>query len=98
MQNYFKSTPKNLQNTLFLNTPKWLLISGPSHLAHAKKRKWYQDIWRLKTGLKPKNLAVFPKINNQRWPKSLQKSIIFIHPKSTQIFIDHQKLGARKNH
>jgi hypothetical protein len=52
----------------------------------------------LKTGLKPKNLAVFPKINNQRWPKSLQKSIIFIHPKSTQIFIDHQKFGARKNH
>jgi hypothetical protein len=25
------------QNTLFLNTPKWISISGPSHLAHAKK-------------------------------------------------------------
>jgi hypothetical protein len=39
MQNYHKSTPKNLQNTLLLNTPKWLFISGPSHLAHAKKGK-----------------------------------------------------------
>jgi hypothetical protein len=39
LQNYLKSTPKNLQNTLLLNTPKWLFISGPSHLAHAKKGK-----------------------------------------------------------
>jgi hypothetical protein len=39
MQNYLKSTPKNLQNTLFLNTPKWLFIFEPSHLAYAKKGK-----------------------------------------------------------
>jgi hypothetical protein len=51
----------------------------------------------LKTGLKPKNAAVFPKINNQRRPKILQKSLIFMHPKNTQISIDHQKLGTRKN-
>jgi hypothetical protein len=36
MQNLIKKSLKNLQNTLFLNTPKWLSISGPSHLAHAK--------------------------------------------------------------
>jgi hypothetical protein len=24
---------------LFLNTPKWISISGPSYLAHAKKEK-----------------------------------------------------------
>jgi cellobiose-specific phosphotransferase system component IIA len=34
MQNYFKSTLKNLQNTSFLNTPKRLFISG--HLVHTK--------------------------------------------------------------
>jgi hypothetical protein len=47
---------KNLQNTLFLKIPKWLSISEPSHLAHAKKKEkqhqikegWYEDIWRLK--------------------------------------------------
>jgi hypothetical protein len=36
MQNYFKSTLKNLQNTSFLNTPKRLFISGPRHLVHTK--------------------------------------------------------------
>jgi hypothetical protein len=39
----------------------------------------------LKTGLKPKDLTIFPKVNNQRWPRILQKSLIFMHPKSTQI-------------
>jgi hypothetical protein len=39
MQNYLKSTQKNLQNPLLLDIPKWLFISGPSHWAHAKKRK-----------------------------------------------------------
>jgi hypothetical protein len=34
---------KNLQHTVFLDTPKWLFISGPDELAHAKKRY----IWRL---------------------------------------------------
>jgi hypothetical protein len=29
---------KNLQNTLFLKIPKWLSISEPSDLAHAKKK------------------------------------------------------------
>jgi hypothetical protein len=55
------------------------------------KKGWYQDIW-----LKPKDLTIFPKVNNQRWPRILQKSLIFMHPKSTQISIDHQKLGTRK--
>jgi hypothetical protein len=52
MQNYLKSTQKNLQNPLLLDIPKWLFISGPSHLAHAKKKEkqhqikegWYHDI------------------------------------------------------
>jgi hypothetical protein len=68
MQNYLKSTPKNLQNTLLLNTPKWLFISGPSHLAHAKKGKTAKSrrngsriFDALKTGQNPKNLAVFRK-------------------------------------
>jgi hypothetical protein len=30
---------KNLQNTLFLKIPKWLSISEPSDLAHAKKKR-----------------------------------------------------------
>jgi hypothetical protein len=47
MQNYLKKSVKNLQDTLFLNTPKWLSISGPSHLAHAK------------TGKAPKNSSLF---------------------------------------
>jgi hypothetical protein len=38
MQNYLKNALKILQNTLFLNTSKWLFISGPSYLAHAKKK------------------------------------------------------------
>jgi hypothetical protein len=52
MQNYLKSTQKNLQNPLLLDIPKWLFISGPSHLGHAKKKEkqhqikegWYHDI------------------------------------------------------
>jgi hypothetical protein len=52
MQNYLKSTQKNLQNPLLLDIPKWLFISRPSHLAHAKKKEkqhlikegWYHDI------------------------------------------------------
>jgi hypothetical protein len=36
---YLKSTIKNLQNTLFLKTPKWPVISGSSHFVHAKRRK-----------------------------------------------------------
>jgi hypothetical protein len=67
MQNYLKSTPKNFQDTLFLNTPKWLFIFGPSHLAHAKKGKTIPNQRRmvpgyltpyLKTGQNPKNEAV----------------------------------------
>jgi hypothetical protein len=93
--NYLKSTLKNLQNTLFLNTPKWLYISGPRHLARAKKRENNTKSKRvgtrifgaLKTGLNPKNVAVSPKVNNQRCLKILQKSLISMHPKSTQISI-----------
>jgi hypothetical protein len=67
MQNYLNSTPKNFQNTLFLNTPKWLFISGPSHLAHAKKGKTILNqrgmvpgylTPYLKTGQNLKNVAV----------------------------------------
>jgi hypothetical protein len=36
MQNYLKSTLKNVQNLLFFDTPKWIFISGPGHLAHEK--------------------------------------------------------------
>jgi hypothetical protein len=32
-QNYLKNTKKNLQNPLFLDTPKRLFTSGPGHLA-----------------------------------------------------------------
>jgi hypothetical protein len=28
-----KRSKKNLQNALFLNTPKWIFISGPGYLA-----------------------------------------------------------------
>jgi hypothetical protein len=41
----------------------------------------------LKTGLNPKNFAVSPKVNNQRCLKILQKSLISMHTKSTQISI-----------
>jgi hypothetical protein len=34
--NYFKSTQKTLQNTLFLEIPKWVFISGPDQLTHEK--------------------------------------------------------------
>jgi hypothetical protein len=68
MQNYFMSTLKNLQNTSCLNIPKSLFISGPSHLAHAKKKEkhqikagWCQGIWQ-----NHKNLTVFQKVNNQK--------------------------------
>ena len=39
MQNYLTSTLKNLQHTMFLDTPKCLFTSGPEHLAHAKKKR-----------------------------------------------------------
>jgi hypothetical protein len=35
--------------------------------------------------------------NYQNGPKILQKSLTFMHPKSTQRSLDHQKLGTRKN-
>jgi hypothetical protein len=44
MQNYLTSTLKNLQHTVFLDTPKWLFISGPDQLAHAKKREKQHQI------------------------------------------------------
>jgi hypothetical protein len=75
--------PKKLTKYLVFNTPKWLFLSGPSQLSHPKKKKnntksrriFFTRIFgALKTGLKPKNVAVFPKINNQRRPKILQKS------------------------
>jgi hypothetical protein len=47
---------KNLQNTLFLNTPKWLCIFWIKPFDACKKKEkeykikegWYQDIWHLK--------------------------------------------------
>jgi hypothetical protein len=74
MQNYFMGTLKNLQNTSFLNIPKSLFISGPSHLAHAKKRKTpnqggmvsgYLASFK-KTRQNHKNLTVFQKVNNRK--------------------------------
>jgi hypothetical protein len=70
---------------LFLNTPKLLFISGPKPKQDQIKEGWYQEY-----------LAVFSKVNNQKWLKILQKSLIFMHPESTQIFIDYQKVGIRK--
>jgi hypothetical protein len=70
MQNFFKKSLKNLQNTLFLNTPKWLSISGPRHyLAHAKKRKKAPKK-TLQIRLMSQNGFLFLDQANWRMPKS----------------------------
>jgi hypothetical protein len=106
MQNYFKSTLENLTKYLAFKHPKMASYFWTKPFRACKKRKnKTKSRWNgtrifgaLKTGLKLKNVAVFPKVNNQRWPKILKKLLIFIYLKSTQIFIEHQKLSTRKNH
>jgi hypothetical protein len=59
---------------LFLHTPKWLLISGLSHLAHAKKQHQIKEVCLepYKTRQNPKNLYVFPKVNNRKRHESFK--------------------------
>ena len=53
-----------------------------------------RDIWRLKkTRQNPKNLTVCQKQTTEKG-LNLSKSINFYAPKSTQISVDHQKLGT----
>jgi hypothetical protein len=54
-QNHAKLSQEHSRaHTVFLDTPKWLFISGPDQLAHAKKRY----IWRLtKLGRKNESFA-----------------------------------------
>jgi hypothetical protein len=59
---------------LFLNTPKWLFISGPSHLAHAKRKG---KTTPHQGGLVPGHLASLkqcrPKIINFYGPQKYSK-------------------------
>jgi hypothetical protein len=71
MQNFFKKSLKILQNTLFLNTPKWLSISGPRHyLAHAKKKGKKHPKKTLQIRLMCQNGFLFLDQANWRMPKS----------------------------
>jgi hypothetical protein len=65
---------------LFLNTPKWLFISGPGHLAHAKKKEKQHQI-------KEVYLAPFKTRQNR-------KNLCF--PKSKQSFKNHNFLCDQK--
>jgi hypothetical protein len=59
-----------------------------------------QDIWRLKKQNKNRqnltNLAVFPKVNNRRRPKTLQKALIFMHFKSRPKYLETTKNWAHE--
>jgi hypothetical protein len=72
---------------LLLDTPKWLFISGPSHLAHAKK----------KGKTTPNQRGIFgalqnkAKVNNRKRHESFKNNNFFMRPKNTRKSIDHQK-------
>jgi hypothetical protein len=74
MQNYLKSALKKLQNTYVFKHPKMAFYFWTKPFGTWKKRKNNTKSRRdgtrvfevLKTRLIPKNLAIFPKVNNRK--------------------------------
>jgi hypothetical protein len=74
MQNYIKRTVKKLTKYLVLKTAKRLFISGPSDLAHAKKKKKHlkKKHYKFACFYAPQNVLLFLDQAIWRMQKSLK--------------------------
>jgi hypothetical protein len=95
-----KKHPKTLRNLFFFRHPKidfyfWTKAFGTRKNGEKHPNSNFlfldQTNWRMQKSLKNAQKKGYE--TTEKSPKSL----IFMRPKNTQISLDHQKLGTRKN-
>jgi hypothetical protein len=79
MQNYFKNAPKKLTKYLVFTPPKmafyfWTKTFGACKKKEKEKQHQIKEVYLApyKTSQNPKNLYVFPKVNNRKRHESFK--------------------------